>query len=77
MQKEGNNTGSVSDAPLWGELIRKKRTELGETQAEFGERFGVTYVAVSLWEAGKRDVPGEVTWWLVQEGVVDAPSQRN
>lgn len=67
MKHEGN---TVSD-PKWGEIIKQKRTELGETQAEFGARFGVTYVAVSLWEAGKRDVPGEVTWWLVQEGAVD------
>ena len=68
MQNEGNNTGVAQDPPKWAEMIYNARKNLGETQAEFGVRFGVTYVAVSLWETGKRDVPGEVTWWLVTEG---------
>lgn len=65
---EGNNTGVAQDPPKWGELIRTARENLGESQAQFGARFNVTYVAVSLWETGKRDVPGEVTWWLTNEG---------
>lgn len=48
----------------WAKLLKQKRRQLGETQAEFGKRFGVSFVAVSYWEAGKRDIPGEVTWWL-------------
>jgi len=63
----GNNKLS---APKWAELIKQKRTELGETQTEFGSRFGVTMVAVSLWESGKRDVPSRATWWLTHEGAI-------
>lgn len=36
------------------------------SQAEFGKLFGVTYVAVGYWEAGRNDPPADVTWWLYQ-----------
>lgn len=72
MKHEGN---TVSD-PKWPEIIKQKRLELGESQATFGARFGVTYNAVSAWELGKSEPPGEVTWWLVQEGAVNEATQK-
>lgn len=36
-------------------LIKNKRSELKETQAEFGRRFGVSNAAVSDWESGKSE----------------------
>ena len=72
MKHEGNTVSS----PKWAEIIKQKRKELGETQAQFGARFGVTYNAVSAWENGIADPPGEVTWWLVQEGAVDETTQK-
>jgi DNA-binding XRE family transcriptional regulator len=50
----------------WAKALRDKRLQLGETQKQFATRFGVTYVAVSLWETGLRGLPDRVTWWLVK-----------
>ena len=55
------------DPPKWHELIKAKRLELSESQAEFGARFGVTYAAVSEWERGVSEAPARVTWWLAYE----------
>ncbi len=41
-------------------LIKSTRLGLNETQTQFGERFSVTGVAISLWESGKRNVPNRV-----------------
>lgn len=60
-------TQGMKQTPRWGTLIKQKRRRLKETQAEFGARFGVTYVAVSLWESNKREAPYSVTWWLYKE----------
>ena len=35
--------------------IKEKRKELGETQAQFGKRFGKSHAAVSEWESGKAE----------------------
>lgn len=56
--------------PEWGRLVYERRIALNETQTQFGARFDVTATAVSLWEAGERDVPGKVTWWLVHTTVI-------
>ena len=37
--------------------IKGKRKDLGETQAQFGKRFGKSHAAVSEWEAGKAEAP--------------------
>lgn len=50
--------------PQWHQLLKAARTDLGESQKKFGERLGVTESAISRWEAGKRDMPSEITWWL-------------
>ena len=42
------------------EIIKRKRSNLGENQAEFGKRFGVSTVAVSNWETGKAEAPYKV-----------------
>lgn len=59
-------TETIKQTPRWPVLIKQTRKAMKMTQAEFGSLFGVSYVAVSLWEAGKRDVPGEVCWFLYQ-----------
>lgn len=45
------------DAKLTGELIARKRKELGLSQAELAERVHVTDKAISRWETG-RGMPG-------------------
>jgi len=37
--------------------IKEKRKDLGETQAQFGKRFGKSHAAVSEWESGKAEAP--------------------
>lgn len=69
---QGNNSKSIKNPtvqPQWAELIKVKRLELQETQAEFGVRFGVSDAAVSYWESGTYDPPANVTWWLIHESV--------
>lgn len=67
----GNNTdGTPKPKSGWGTSLKIKRKQLRETQTEFGKRFGVGAVAVSLWEQGKRDLPGEVTWWLTKNPIL-------
>jgi DNA-binding transcriptional regulator YiaG len=51
----------------WAAKIREKRQELGETQAQFGARFGVTQVSVSKWEAELAEPPAAVTWFLYRQ----------
>lgn len=46
------------------ERIKLVRTKLKETQSEFGKRFGVGGVAVSLWESGDRKAPHKVLYFL-------------
>lgn len=55
-------------APNWAALIKQARTQLGESQAQFALRFGVSHVAVSNWENGRDEAPYAVTWWLVTQG---------
>jgi DNA-binding transcriptional regulator YiaG len=63
---QGSNT-----KPKWAEIIKKIRRTLRENQTQFGQRFAVSHAAVSDWERGVTDPPGEVTWWLVQQGACD------
>jgi DNA-binding transcriptional regulator YiaG len=51
----------------WAAKIRDKRQELGETQAQFAARFGVSQVAVSDWERSAYDPPANVTWFLYRQ----------
>jgi transcriptional regulator with XRE-family HTH domain len=60
------NEGIKDSTPQWAELIKQKRKQLGESQTEFGKRFNVSHAAVSQWESGTNDVPGEVTWWVIK-----------
>lgn len=39
---------------LSGELIRRRRTALGMTQAQLAQRVGVTQGAIQKWETGTR-----------------------
>lgn len=61
-------TQANTQKPDWPRLIFEARERLGETQEEFGKRFGVVASAVSLWENGLREAPYEVTWWLHNGG---------
>lgn len=54
----------------WPALIKAHRIKLGETQGQFGQRFGVSFVAVHHWEKGTYDPPAEVIRWLYAEGVL-------
>ena len=42
------------------EKIKEARRMMKQTQEQFGKRFDVSTVAVSLWENGKREAPYEV-----------------
>lgn len=55
----GNNT-QAKPLPEWAMLVRALRKQLGETQEQFGKRFGVTQVSVSLWESGDNEPPAKV-----------------
>ena len=46
------------------ERIKLARLALRETQLEFGNRFGVTGTAVSLWEGGIREAPYRVLYFV-------------
>lgn len=39
--------------PEWSQLIRALREQLGESQEQFGIRFGVTKMTISYWERGE------------------------
>jgi len=45
------------------EKIKEARRMMKQTQAQFGKRFNVSLVAVSLWENGKREAPYEVLYF--------------
>lgn len=76
MKHEGTTQKSPVPRPKWPEIIRQKRKNLGETQAEFGKRFKFSQVAVSDWERGVSEPPAVVTYWLYTEGVVDEPTAK-
>lgn len=65
------NQPEITDSPPltlksnFPELIKRKRLEFGETQSDFGKRFGVSHAAVSDWESGKSEAPYAVTEWLL------------
>ena len=42
------------------EIIKRTRKLTGESQVEFGKRFGNTGTAVSLWEKDSREAPYKV-----------------
>jgi len=44
--------------------IKLVRTFLGESQEEFGKRFGVKAPAVSLWETGRNEAFYEVLYFV-------------
>ena len=39
---------------LRGRSIKRLRSALGESQSEFGDRFGAGHAIVSRWESGQR-----------------------
>ena len=47
------------------ELIKSARLKLGETQAEFGKRFGVSHASVSQWETGVSQASYKVISFVV------------
>lgn len=66
---QGNNEVSIKNPtqkPQWAKLIKVKRLELEETQAEFGARFGVSDAAVSYWESGTYEPSAEVLMWVLE-----------
>lgn len=46
-------------------MIKTCRLLLGIDQKEFGLRFGLSGVAVSLWESGKREAPYKVIEYVL------------
>ncbi len=48
------------------EIVKQFRKELGETQTQFGDRFGVTANTVSRWESGIYQVPNAVIEKIAQ-----------
>ncbi|KLN61318.1 hypothetical protein WH96_06610 [Kiloniella spongiae] len=54
-----------------GEKIRAKRLEQKLSQAELGEKFGVSRSYISKMEAGKRDPSDEVEAWATNEPFPD------
>lgn len=56
--------------------IKKARTKLDLSQAEFGKIFGVKAPAVSLWEKGDRQAPYKVISYIldVNENIVICPN---
>jgi transcriptional regulator with XRE-family HTH domain len=67
------HTGST--LPQWAKNLKEYRKKQGLNQAEFGEMWGVTAMAVSYWEAGRTEPPARVlTWMLVESGVVSRAS---
>jgi transcriptional regulator with XRE-family HTH domain len=50
----------TQEIPKWVDIIKRLRRDLDETQAQFGERFGVTQSAVAQWEAGTTAPPAAV-----------------
>ncbi len=51
-------------------LLKEVREQLRENQTIFARRFGVTATAVSLWEAGKRDMPHEAVNFVLEKSIV-------
>lgn len=49
----------TTQAPKWSQLLQRLRDQLGESQTEFGARFGVTKSAVSQWENGQTSPTSE------------------
>lgn len=47
--------------------LKAVRAGTGLNQVEFGERIGVSGAAVSLWEAGKREIPGTAILSICRE----------
>ena len=56
-----------TQAPIWATQIKALRLKLGETQAQFGDRFKVSQVAVSLWESGENEPPAMVFMFLMEQ----------
>ena len=46
-------------------LISVVRRSLNENMKQFGERFGVTPTAVSLWESDQREAPYKVLYFCL------------
>jgi len=65
------------DAPLqptesFGQVVRKRRLELDISQAELGERCGVSQEYLSGIERGKRN-PTLQTIWILAAGLRESP----
>lgn len=62
---------------MWdGDKVRALRMRFGETQAEFGERLGVSVQAVSWWEQnrGKPSGPAEKLLTMLQQQLDQQPA---
>lgn len=53
--------------PLWATQTKWVRKRLGESQAVFGARFGVTSQAVSTWETATCEPGAEVLMFVFEQ----------
>lgn len=65
------NTTTLADRRFWPDLIKEYRLSLGLSRKGFGERYGVSRIAVIHWEQARNEAPYAVTWdvmvWLEGE----------
>jgi transcriptional regulator with XRE-family HTH domain len=59
--------GTQAKLPEWAVKIKKVRLLLGESQRQFGKRFGVSQVAVAYWEMGENDPKPSVLLYVYRE----------
>ena len=51
-----NGTGELN-APHYGDLVHARRRALGLTQADVGEKAGISRAQIANMEAGRTDIP--------------------
>lgn len=59
-------TNAGDNTPEWAKSLKKCRKEADLSQAEFGDKFGVSAMAVSYWESGTNEPPAKVLFWILE-----------
>jgi transcriptional regulator with XRE-family HTH domain len=59
------NISQDKQLPEWAKNLKRLRVEHNYTQETFGEKFGVTKMTVSRWEAGEHEPPVSVLAWII------------